>query len=146
MLARRIEPPSETRAAAEPGLSAARRAEGRWRTRGQVPTRNAAGQEVRWWERPAPRGDHALWQAVCRLQARRIARGMSVMALTRALEQAGRPIARETLSRVLNGKQATSQATVELLACLLDVDVRDLWESDRGDDDTIVPLNGQGSP
>ncbi len=122
MLARRIEPPLPPSEPENQRRSAAARAEGRWRTQGYRPTRGPHGP-VRWWERAAPRGDEQLWAAVRRLQARRITLDASVAGLARALAQQGQPISRETLSRVLNGKQATSWETVERLAYLLGVDL-----------------------
>lgn len=62
-----------------------------------------------------------MWLTVQRLQARRMLLRISVAELARRMEASGRPVTRETLSRVLNGKQATSWSTVEHLALLLDV-------------------------
>ena len=87
------------------------------------PTRSASG-EVRWWERPPPEGSDArLWQTVQRLQARRMQRGMSVRELARRTTHTTQPLRRETLSRVLNGKQPTTWATVRVLADILGVDL-----------------------
>lgn len=85
------------------------------------PTRGPGG-EVWWWQRRAPRGDEALWCAVQRLQARRLALGMSVSTLARRTQLTGRPLRRETLSRVLNGSQPTSWSTVWVLADVLGLD------------------------
>jgi transcriptional regulator with XRE-family HTH domain len=87
---------------------------------------------VRWWEREAPEeSDPALWAAVQRVQARRQQLRMSVTELARRLEQSGPPIRRETLSRVLNGKQPTTWATAERMADILGIDlVIDLSEEE----------------
>jgi plasmid maintenance system antidote protein VapI len=56
---------------------------------------------------------------------------MSVTELARRLEQSGPPIRRETLSRVLNGKQPTTWATAERMADILGIDlVIDLSEEE----------------
>lgn len=94
----------------------------RVRVRTPRPTRGPQGQ-VEWWERPAPGGHEALWAAVRHLHERRQQLGLSVAALARRLHDRGYPIARETLSRVLNGKQPTSWPTVEVLADLLGADL-----------------------
>jgi hypothetical protein len=88
---------------------------GRWRQRGLEPTRGPAG-EVRWWERPAPGGDEAMWDAVKAIHRRRISLGVSVCELARRLEAAGTPVDRSTLSRVLNGVQPTSRDLIAALA------------------------------
>ncbi len=128
MLARRLEPVGRSiaRAAAREGTTTAAptRLEGRWRSRGRVPTRGPQGP-VAWYDRPAPDGDEDRWRALCRLQQRRLALGMSVSELARRTAAAGEPLRRETLSRVLNGQQPTTWPTVELLAFVLDID---LWE------------------
>ena len=94
--------------------------EGQWRKPAPGrPTRAPTG-EVRWWERPAPEeSDPALWDAVQRIQIRRQQLGMSVTELARRLSGQGHDIRRETLSRVLNGKQPTTWATAERLALIL---------------------------
>jgi transcriptional regulator with XRE-family HTH domain len=75
---------------------------------------------VRWWERPAPEeSDPALWEAVQRIQVRRQQLGMTVTELARRLSGQGFDIRRETLSRVLNGKQPTTWATAERMALIL---------------------------
>ena len=98
---------------------------GRWRSAGLRPSKGPHG-EVQWWERPAPGGDERLWAAVVRVHERMKSQGMSVTELARRVTDAGRPIRRETLSKVLNGFQPTSWGTVEALAHILDVDVSDL--------------------
>lgn len=129
MLARRIDPQEAVRAAPyQTGPATGRRegrTEGRWRTRGRVPTRGPAGP-VHWWERPAPDEDAMRWEAVCRVQQRRLALGLSVMDVVRRLRASGQPLRRETLSRILNGGQPTTWQRVEALADLLDVDLTDL--------------------
>jgi DNA-binding XRE family transcriptional regulator len=132
MLARRIDPPD--RGAASPRKpTPEQRAAGRRRKPGRAPTRGPRG-EVRWWERPAPRGDLPLWEAVQRLQARRLARGVSVQALAADLARIGHRVRRETLSRVLNGKQRTSWETADAMAEVLGVDLDDL-HAQRSDDE-----------
>jgi DNA-binding XRE family transcriptional regulator len=135
MLARRIEPP-ERRPPVRPPAPAC--AGDRGRPRQPPPTRGPRGK-VRWWQRPAPRGDTLLWEAVRRLQARRLERGLTVRALAEELARIAHPIRRETLSRVLNGKQRTSWETAEALAEVLGVDLADLMarrdEEARRDDD-----------
>ena len=87
------------------------------------PTRAPHG-EVRWWERPAPEeSDPALWDAVRRIQARRQQLRMSVTELARRIASHGQAIRRETLSRVLNGKQPTTWATAERLAMILGMEL-----------------------
>ena len=148
MLARKISPPERGAQPARPEPSAARRAQGRWRTRGRLPTRGPRG-EVWWWERPAPRGDTLLWEAVQRLHARRQSCCVTVHGLAEALAGIGHPIRRETLSRVLNGKQRTSWDTAEALSEILGVDLDDLLarrfgrtaSGDGDDGGTVVPLD-----
>ena len=75
-----------------------------------------------WWERPAPEeSDPALWRAVQRLHVRRQQLRMSVTELARRLTARGYPMRRETLSRVLNGKQPTTWETAERLADILGI-------------------------
>ena len=96
---------------------------GQWRQPEPRPTRAPHG-EVRWWERHAPEeSDPQLWEAVQRIQARRQQLGMSVTQLARSLGARGSPIRRETLSRVLNGKQPTSWNTAERMADILGIDL-----------------------
>jgi hypothetical protein len=141
MLARRLGPPED---GGPPDVRwadrgrAADRAEGRWRTAGRRPTRGPLGA-VEWWTRPAPGRDDLLWEAVCRIQERRIARGLSVSALARRTAASGRPIRRETLSRVLNGAQPTSWDTAEALADVLDVDLSDLHGQRFGSEEAPEP-------
>ena len=79
---------------------------------------------MRWWERPAPESsDAALWEAVQRLQSRRLQLGMSVTDLARRIAGRGHPIRRETLSRILNGKQPTTWDTAERLAHVLGIEI-----------------------
>lgn len=95
--------------------------QGRWRQPPVRPTRAPHG-EVRWWERPPPEeSDPALWVAVQRIQARRQQLAMSVTELARRVSSRGPAIRRETLSRVLNGKQPTTWATAERLATILGI-------------------------
>jgi DNA-binding XRE family transcriptional regulator len=123
LLARRIDRPSgdSDRDGQGNGGTAARR------RRQLRPTRGPLG-EVRWWERPPPGGHEAMWQAVQRLQRRRQQLGLSVTELARRLTDSGHPISRETLSRVLNGKQPTSWHTVELMAEVLSADLPELFD------------------
>ena len=80
-----------------------------------------------WWERPAPEdSDPGLWEAVQRIHVRRQQLGMSVTELARRLSGAGRSIRRETLSRILNGKQPTTWDTAERLAHILGLELGDL--------------------
>ena len=79
-----------------------------------------------WWERPPPEGSDALlWQAVQRIHARRQQLGMSVSDLARRLAGSGFPLRRETVSRVLNGKQPTTWDTAERMADLLGIRLAD---------------------
>jgi ribosome-binding protein aMBF1 (putative translation factor) len=103
---------------------------GRWREPERRPTRAPHG-DVLWWERPAPEhSDPQLWEAVQRIQTRRQQLGMSVTELARRLAGQGRAIRRETLSRVLNGKQPTTWDTAERLAHILGMEVTDLVTGD----------------
>ena len=80
-----------------------------------------------WWERPAPEdSDPGLWEAVQGIHVRRQQLGMSVTELARRLSGAGRPIRRETLSRILNGKQPTTWDTAERLAHILGIELSEL--------------------
>ena len=81
---------------------------------------------MRWWERPPPdASDAALWRAVRRIHARRQQLGMSVSELARRLSSSGTPIRRETVSRVLNGKQPTTWETAERMADILGISLAD---------------------
>lgn len=103
-----------------------RQHQGRWREPLRRPTRAPHG-EVLWWERPAPEdSDPGLWEAVQRIHVRRQQLGMSVTELARRLAGAGRPIRRETLSRILNGKQPTTWDTAERIAHILNIGLTDL--------------------
>lgn len=96
-----------------------------WRQPQARPTRAPNG-EVLWWHRPAPEAsDPALWTAVQRIHVRRQQLGMSVTELARRLGAHGHPIRRETLSRILNGKQPTTWDTAERLADILGIRVGD---------------------
>ena len=95
---------------------------GAWRRNGRRPSVGPTGQ-VRWWERPAPGGDELLWAAVVRCHEAMRAEGLTIAQLARRLASTGRPLRRETLSRVLNGRQRTSWATVERLADVLGIDI-----------------------
>ena len=97
---------------------------GAWRARGRRPSVGPTG-EVRWWERPAPGGDERLWAAVVRCHEALRTQGLTVTQLAAQLQAHGVPIRRETLSRVLNGRQRTTWRTVERLADVLGVDVLD---------------------
>jgi plasmid maintenance system antidote protein VapI len=57
---------------------------------------------------------------------------MSVTELARRLSAAGHEIRRETLSRVLNGKQPTTWATAERLAIILGMSL-ELPDDERSD-------------
>ena len=82
---------------------------------------------MRWWERDAPEeSDPELWAAVQRIQVRRQQLRMSVTELARRLSGRGHPIRRETLSRVLNGKQPTTWATAERMADILGIDLAEV--------------------
>ena len=121
-MARKIGPDSEGRGDVGGPHEHHQTREGRWRKPPPGrPTRAPTG-EVRWWERPAPEeSDPALWEAVQQIQVRRQQLGMSVTELARRLSGQGYDIRRETLSRVLNGKQPTTWATAERLALILDL-------------------------
>jgi ribosome-binding protein aMBF1 (putative translation factor) len=94
---------------------------GQWREPAARPTRAPHG-EVLWWERPPPEAsDAALWRAVQRIHARRQQLDMSVSDLARRLAATGTPIRRETVSRVLNGKQPTTWETAERMADILGI-------------------------
>ncbi len=122
-LARRIEmPPPEERRFRTHEEPSVRPRRGAWRTRGRRPSRGPAG-EVRWWERPAPAGDEELWAAVIRCHEALRAAGLTVTDLEARLAATTRPLRRETLSRILNGRQHTTWETVELLAGVLAVDL-----------------------
>ena len=96
---------------------------GRWRAPKARPTRAPHG-EVLWWERPAPEdSDPQLWRAVQRIHVRRQQLGLSVTELARRLAGGGVPMRRETLSRVLNGKQPTTWDTAERMADILGIDL-----------------------
>jgi hypothetical protein len=154
MLARRISPPDPRRtnpphrdggdARRDP---AAARAQGRWRTVERQPSRGPHG-EVRWWERPDPGGDQLLWEAVQRLQEARLRHGVTLLVLAEQLTAIGYPRARETLSRILNGKRPTTWETAEALALVLDVDLT--WFSvrrwgDAGSDADVHHLDAHRS-
>lgn len=125
-LARRLPPPRPLRPLRPAGpppawaFSEARPSPARPRLR--VPSRGPYGP-VAYWERPAPGDDPRLWEAVQRVQERRLARGISVTDLVARLERIGLRRSRETLSRVLNGKQPTTWETVEALAEVLGVEL-----------------------
>ena len=132
MVARKIEPGGGGRGdhGGTRGQSADR---GRWRQPQAQPTRAPHG-EVLWWQRAAPEAsDPALWNAVQRIHIRRQQLGMSVSDLARRLTAAGRPMRRETLSRILNGKQPTTWDTAERLADVLGIGV------EAGGDDPPPP-------
>ena len=95
---------------------------GAWRRRGRQPSVGPSG-EVRWWERPAPGGDEELWRAIVACHEALRARGWSVTRLADRLRVTGRPIRRETLSRILNGQQRTTWETAERIAAALDIDL-----------------------
>lgn len=98
---------------------------GQWREPPARPTRAPHG-EVRWWERPPPEdSDPQLWLAVQRIHARRQQLGLSVSDLARRLASSGLPIRRETVSRVLNGKQPTTWDTAERMADVLGISLVD---------------------
>jgi hypothetical protein len=117
-LARRLDPPRRPRPAEAHGAAPRRPA----RSLPRRPSRGPQGP-VAWWERTAPDADEARWTAVQRLQAHRLERGIPVVEVTRRLAEIGAPLARETLSRILNGKQPTTWETVENLAEVLGVHV-----------------------
>lgn len=118
--ARKIPPPSEPNDLGTTGL---RPPSGRWRQPDPQPTRGAAGP-VHWFQRPPPEDSDAdLWAAVQRIQARRMQLGWTVRELARRSAAAGWPLRRETLSRVLNGKQPTTWATARRLAEVVGIDI-----------------------
>ena len=129
MSARKIEPEENGRG----GHGGAREHSsdrGRWRQPPARPTRAPYG-EVLWWHRPAPESsDPALWASVQRIHVRRQQLGISVTDLARRLTATGHPMRRETLSRILNGKQPTTWETAERLADMLGVDLVEC--EDRG--------------
>ena len=99
------------------------RGAGRWRQPPLRPTRAPDG-EVRWWERPAPeQSEPRLWEAVQRIQARRLQLQMTVTDLAVRLGQVGHSLRRETLSRILNGKQPTTWETAQRLAEIVGVNL-----------------------
>lgn len=119
-LARKIEPTNGVRGG-HGGTSERSGAQGRWRQPRAQPTRAPHG-EVLWWERPAPESSEpALWDEVQRLHLRRQQLGMSVSELARRMSALGHPLRRETLSRILNGKQPTTWDTAERLGDILGV-------------------------
>ena len=119
-MARKIEPTNGARGD-HGGTSERRGAQGRWRQPRAQPTRAPHG-EVLWWERPAPESSEpALWDEIQRLHLRRQQLGMSVSELARRMSAQGHPLRRETLSRILNGKQPTTWDTAERLADVLGV-------------------------
>lgn len=122
MLARKIEPGGGSRGehGGTRGPSADR---GRWRQPEARPTRAPDG-EVLWWHRPAPESsDPTLWAEVQRIHVRRQQLRMSISELARRLSADGRPLRRETLSRVLNGKQPTTWDTAERMADILGIEL-----------------------
>lgn len=122
MLARKIEPGGGGRGD-HGGTHERGGRHGQWRQPQPRPTRAPHG-EVLWWERDAPESsDPQLWQAVQRIQSRRQQLRMTVSDLARRLAGRGRPIRRETLSRVLNGKQPTTWETAEHMADILGIDL-----------------------
>ncbi|QBI19014.1 XRE family transcriptional regulator [Egibacter rhizosphaerae] len=125
MLARRIEPSEAVGARFAASRREPTRRAGSRPGRRTPPRRTTRGPrgEVRWWERPAPGGDEELWRAVIRCHEALQRRRWSVTELAWRLRLAGHPVARETLSKVLNGRQRTSWATVEQLARILDIDL-----------------------
>lgn len=118
-MARRLDPPRRPRPDQAQQHGTGRRA------RRPLPRRPSRGPQgpVEWWERAAPDADEARWHAVQRLQAHRLARDIAVIEVCRRLDEIGAPLARETLSRILNGKQPTTWETVANLAEVLGVDV-----------------------
>ena len=52
--------------------------------------------------------------------------GLTVRELSRRAHHVGQPLRRETLSRVLNGKQPTTWATAERMADILGIDLAGL--------------------
>jgi ribosome-binding protein aMBF1 (putative translation factor) len=127
MIAKRIERPQQR---PQPQNVTVLPRTGRWRAAGRKPTRGPQG-DVFWWERPAPRDDEALWAAVREVHEARLRRGVTISALAARTAADGYPLARSTLSRILNGKQATTWETVEVLAELLGVTLDgSLWAPD----------------
>ena len=132
MLARKIQPSGGGRGD-HGGTHERSNQHGQWRQPQPRPTRAPHG-EVRWWERDAPESsDPQLWVAVQRIQGRRQQLRMTVTELARRLAGRGRPIRRETLSRVLNGKQPTTWETAEHMADILGIDL-------------VSNLDGAGQP
>lgn len=112
------QPRAAVRPAGEPGGDLPRR-----------PSRGPGG-DVHWWQRPAPAGDAGLWEAVQRCHGRLHQCRVSVTDLAHRLAAIGHPRRRETLSRVLNGKQPTTWETVAAIAEVLDVDLPGPGQSD----------------
>ena len=139
-LARKIEPTSGGRGD-HGGTHERTNRHGQWRQPQPRPTRAPQG-EVKWWERAAPEeSDPQLWAAVQRIQGRRQQLRMTVTDLARRLAGRGHPIRRETLSRVLNGKQPTTWETAEHMADLLGIDLVIHLDDDAGDDG--APVSGR---
>ncbi|MFP5308646.1 MAG: helix-turn-helix domain-containing protein [Actinomycetes bacterium] len=95
-----------------------------------MPTRTPRGEEVRWWERPMPpeTRDAEAWEMCRELMRVLHATGRySATGLSEACDAIGRPHARETISRVLNGKQPPSYGLVEDLAMAAGVDLAFLY-------------------
>lgn len=133
-VARKISPSDVS----EDELAVNGRQEGRRHEPQRRPTRGPAG-EVHWWERPAPDGNDRLWWAVQRLQDRRLQLRVSVTELARRYRSTGQRMTRETLSRVLSGKQPTTWATAERLAVLLDIDLDEIDLDDPDSPPSAAP-------
>lgn len=90
-----------------------------------VPQAGSRGtdRDVDWRARPAPGGDAKLWEAVVACHEALVASGRSVTWLARQLTALGEPLRRETLSRILNGRQRTTWDTVERLALALRIEL-----------------------
>lgn len=96
--------------------------QGAWRRRGRQPSVGPGGP-VRWWERAAPGEDEELWRAVLACHEALRAQGWTITGLAERLRASGWPVRRETLSRILNGRQRTTWPTVERIAVALDVEL-----------------------
>lgn len=69
-----------------------------------------------------------MWEATQRIHQHKLLRGLSAGVLVARLAAQGTDVRRETLSRVLNGRQATSWELLEALAEVTGADLSDLIE------------------
>lgn len=132
MKAAKVAPPEEfLRTGRAPGLPAAVGAAAKPAARavvrrGHVAHRDPRGREVRWWERPVPPEARDPEAAIAVRELCRLLHATGryrVSDLARACAGLGRPHARETISRVLNGTQPPSMQLVEDLARAANIDL-----------------------